>query len=88
MHYFLIKFPQRPGALKDFLANVLGPNDDITYFQFIKKNSRENAPAVIGLELSSPLGLNELKKKMEDHKIEFQYLNDNQIWFDQLVNIR
>lgn len=87
-HYFLIKFPQRPGALKDFLANVLGPNDDITYFQFIKKNSRENAPAVIGLELSSPQGLNELKKKMEDHKIEFQYLNDNQIWFDQLVQIR
>ena len=38
MHYFMIQFPQRPGALKEFVNNILGPDDDITYFQFAKKN--------------------------------------------------
>ena len=40
-HYFIVNFPQRPGALKEFVNEVLGENDDITYFQFTKKNNRE-----------------------------------------------
>jgi threonine dehydratase len=50
-HYFLIQFPQRPGALKDFVTEILGLDDDITFFQFSKKNNRESGPAVVGIEL-------------------------------------
>ncbi|MEC5165784.1 hypothetical protein RCH18_001516 [Flavobacterium sp. PL11] len=47
----MIPFPQRPGSLKEFVNDILGPDDDITYFQFTKKNSPEVGPAVVGLEL-------------------------------------
>ena len=50
-HYFMIQFPQRPGALKEFVNDVLGDTDDITYFQFIKKNNRDVGPVIVGLEL-------------------------------------
>ena len=50
-HYFLIRFAQRPGALKEFVSNVLGPNDDITRFEYIKKTNKEAAPALVGIEL-------------------------------------
>ncbi|RYE18756.1 MAG: threonine dehydratase, partial [Sphingobacteriales bacterium] len=51
-HYFIVRFPQRPGALKLFVNNVLAPGDDITRFEFIKKTSKENGPALVGIELS------------------------------------
>ena len=51
-HYFLIRFPQRPGALKEFVSDVMGPQDDIVYFQFSSKTGRENGPALVGIELT------------------------------------
>jgi threonine dehydratase len=86
-HYFLIKFPQRPGALKDFVSTVLGAEDDITYFQFSKKNNRENGPAVVGIEVASAEKYNELIARMDEIGFEYQYLNQNQLWFDQLVSM-
>ena len=52
-HYFTMNFPQRAGALREFLDNVLGPNDDITRFEYTKKNNKENGPALVGIELKS-----------------------------------
>ncbi|MCB0855334.1 MAG: threonine ammonia-lyase IlvA, partial [Bacteroidetes bacterium] len=52
-HYFLIKFPQRAGALREFLVNVLGPKDDIAHFEYTKKNNRDTGPALVGIELES-----------------------------------
>src|SRR5262249_36280266 len=52
-HYFLVNFPQEPGALRRFLDEVLGPNDDITLFEYVKRNNRETGPALIGVELGS-----------------------------------
>ncbi len=52
-HYFLIRFAQRPGALKEFVNQVLGPNDDITRFEYIKKHNKESGPALVGIELSA-----------------------------------
>lgn len=49
-HYFIIRFPQRAGALREFLS-VLGPDDDITHFEYVKKTSREQGPALVGIEL-------------------------------------
>jgi len=52
-HYFLVDFPQEPGALRRFLDGVLGPNDDITLFEYVKRNNRETGEALVGIELGS-----------------------------------
>jgi threonine dehydratase len=85
MHYFMIQFPQRPGALKEFVNNILGPDDDITYFQFAKKNSREVGSVVVGLELKNKNDILAIKMNMTKNGFEFQYLNDNQDLFTQLI---
>ena len=58
--YFIIlslNFPQRSGALREFLDEVLGANDDITRFEYTKKNNKENGPALVGIELKTKRGL-------------------------------
>lgn len=85
MHYFMIQFPQRPGALKEFVNNILGPDDDITYFQFAKKNSREVGSVVVGIELKNKKDILAIKTNMTKYGFEFQYLNDNQTLFTQLI---
>jgi threonine dehydratase len=75
-HYFLITFPQRAGALKEYLVNVLNPTDDITYFQYVKKNSRENGPAVVGIELHSKDNYNSLINKMNSYNIQYEEINN------------
>ncbi len=52
-HYFLVDFPQEPGALRRFLDEVLGPDDDITLFEYVKRNNRETGPALVGVEIGS-----------------------------------
>ncbi len=64
-HYFIVRFPQRPGALKLFVNNVLGPHDDITRFEFIKKTEKENGPALVGIELQSADDYPALLQRME-----------------------
>ena len=56
-HYFLVNFPQEPGALRRFLDEVLGPDDDITLFEYVKRSNRETGPALVGIELGEPEGL-------------------------------
>lgn len=63
-HYFLVNFPQEPGALRRFLDDVLGPNDDITLFEYIKRNNRETGPAMVGIELGSPENVSALRERM------------------------
>ncbi|NHC15566.1 threonine ammonia-lyase IlvA [Motilibacter deserti] len=64
-HYFLVDFPQEPGALRRFLDEVLGPDDDITLFEYIKRNNRETGPALVGIEISRPEDLDPLLRRME-----------------------
>lgn len=84
-HYFLIEFPQRPGSLKSFVTEVLGEQDDITYFQFSKKNNREYGPAVVGVELRQPEALFPLKERLGDQGFSYEYLNDNFALYSQLI---
>jgi threonine dehydratase len=84
-HYFLIEFPQRPGALKAFVSDVLQAEDDITHFQFSQKNNRESGPAVVGIELPNADKLNGLKERLHQHGFYFEYLNDNFTLFNQLI---
>lgn len=84
-HYFIIKFPQRAGALREFVADILGPNDDITHFEYTKKTNRENGAAVVGLELKSSEDLQPLISRMKRHNFFGDYLNDKPDLFQFLV---
>jgi threonine dehydratase len=84
-HYFIVRFPQRPGALKLFVNNVLGPHDDITRFEFIKKNEKENGPALVGIELKSADDYPALLKRMIAHRFNVIELNKDRTLFEYLV---
>jgi threonine dehydratase len=84
-HFFMIQFPQRPGALKEFVSEVLGPTDDITHFQFSKKNNRESGPAVVGIELKCKDDLTALLNNMKAKNLQFHYLNEKEDLFTQLI---
>jgi threonine dehydratase len=84
-HYFIVNFPQRAGALKEFVADVLGENDDITYFQYAKKTNRENGSAVVGIQLKTPSDLEPLISKMKARNFYGDYLNDKPDLFQFLV---
>ncbi|MCY7350768.1 MAG: threonine ammonia-lyase [Cytophagaceae bacterium] len=83
-HYFIIRFPQRAGAFRDFL-NVLGPNDDITRFEYVKKTNREQGPALVGIELKNRADFEPLLQRMDEQKIAHEYLNDQPDLFGILV---
>jgi threonine dehydratase len=84
-HYFIIRFPQRPGALKLFVNNVLGPHDDITRFEFIKKTNRESGPALVGIELKSADDYGALMARMQEFRFDVKELNRDQTLFEYLV---
>jgi threonine dehydratase len=84
-HYFIIKFPQRAGALKEFVTQILGPNDDIVHFEYVKKNNQEKGPALIGIELKNPSDLEPLLERIKAHNFMGEYLNEKLDLFDFLV---
>lgn len=84
-HYFIVRFPQRAGALQNFVGNVLGPNDDITYFEYKKKTNREKGPALVGIEIQAPEDFKGLVERMEKNGIKYEYLNDNPTLFEFLI---
>ena len=84
-HYFLVRFAQRPGALREFVNLVLGPNDDITRFEYMQKTNKESGPALVGIELQSKDDYGALIHKMNQHNVDFTELNKNDILFGYLV---
>jgi threonine dehydratase len=84
-HYFLVNFPQRSGALREFLSHVLGPDDDITWFEYSKKNNREKGPAVIGIEVPLAGQEKRITEAMDKTGFSYEYLNNNQQLFEFLV---
>lgn len=84
-HYFIIKFPQRAGALREFLNNVLGPDDDITHFEYTKKHNRESGPALVGIQVHQKEDYAGLLERMDNYKIDYQSLNDSKTLYDLLI---
>jgi threonine dehydratase len=84
-HYFLINFAQRPGALKEFVNNVLGPTDDITRFEYMQKNNKEAGPALVGIELVSPDDYDRLLQNLNKYQINFTELSKDNTLFSYLV---
>jgi threonine dehydratase len=71
-HYFLVDFPQEPGALRRFLDDVLGPNDDITLFEYVKRNNRETGEALVGIELGSAADFDGLLQRMRATEMQIE----------------
>jgi len=84
-HYFLIRFAQRPGALKDFVNKVLGPNDDIVRFEYMKKTNKDDGPALVGIELNSARDYDTLLQRMRERKFDFTALNEDDKLFTYIV---
>lgn len=84
-HYFLISFAQRPGALREFVNNVLGPTDDITRFEYMQKTNKENGPALVGIELQSRSDYELLLNKLKASNIGFSEINKNDQLFGYLI---
>lgn len=76
-HYFLVSFPQRPGALRQFLEDILGPDDDILYFEYTKKNNRETGPALVGIDVGSPQSLTALRKRIKEADLRIDELDSD-----------
>ncbi len=84
-HYFIVRFPQRAGALRTFVDVVLGPGDDITHFEYSKKNNREKGPALIGIEVQKKEDFDGLVKRMEENGFIYEYINEKEDLFRLLI---
>jgi threonine dehydratase len=84
-HYFLVTFPQEPGALRTFLDETLGPDDDITLFEYVKRNNRETGVALVGIEISRPGDLDGLLARMAAAPLDIERINPNSPEFRYLI---
>ncbi len=84
-HYFLIRFAQRPGALKEFVNHVLGQDDDITRFEYMQKHNKEAGPALVGIELKNREDYNPFLERMKKYNINFIELNKDDKLFEYMV---
>ncbi|MFD2369170.1 threonine ammonia-lyase IlvA [Brevibacillus sp. GCM10020057] len=84
-HYFVINFPQRAGALREFMEKVLGPHDDITRFEYTKKNNKENGPALVGIELKCQDDYGPLVARMKQHSIRYVEITHDPYLFNLLI---
>lgn len=84
-HYFMVNFPQRAGALREFLTEVVGPDDDITRFEYTKKNEKENGPALVGIELMSTDAYSPLIERMKQKGVDYVEINKDVNLFSMLI---
>ena len=84
-HYFIITFPQKPGIMLSFIRDIIGPTDDLVYFQYTKKTNKESGPAIIGIELADKNDLNALLRRLEAHHIQYEHINENDKLFAILI---
>lgn len=84
-HYFIVNFPQRPGALREFVEEVLGPGDDITRFEYTKNSSKEKGPTLVGIELNKREDYARLLERMDKKSIQYTVINENPDLFNLLI---
>lgn len=84
-HYFIITFPQKPGIMLSFIRDIIGPTDDLVYFQYTKKTNKESGPAIIGIELADKGDLDALLRRMEAQHIQYEHINENNKLFEILI---
>lgn len=82
--YFILRMPQRPGALREFLQ-LLGPNDDITRFEYLKKSARNFGSVLIGIETSEPAALQTLAERMRAAGLVFRDITEDEVLAEFLI---
>ncbi|GEK35059.1 threonine ammonia-lyase IlvA [Kurthia sibirica] len=85
LYYFIVNFPQRAGALRQFLGEVLGVDDDITTFEYTKKNNKESGPALVGIELKRTEDYADLVARMDQNGFGYKEVNNDSTLFALLV---
>ena len=85
LYYFIVDFPQRSGALRQFLDEVLGPDDDITTFEYTKKNNKENGPGLVGIEIKKKDDYQDLLQRMQKCGFPFKEVNKDSSLFGLLI---
>ena len=84
-HYFIVQFPQRPGALREFVGEVLGPDDDIARFEYTKSNDKEKGPVLIGVELARASDYQSLLERMEAKGFAYTVISEDTLLFNLFV---
>ncbi|HFR3538855.1 TPA: threonine ammonia-lyase IlvA [Streptococcus suis] len=84
-HYFVVNFPQRPGALREFVNDILGPNDDITRFEYIKRANKGTGPVLIGIALGNKEDYVKFLSRLEDFDPQYINLHENDSLYKMLV---
>ncbi|WP_105117123.1 threonine ammonia-lyase IlvA [Streptococcus suis] len=84
-HYFVVNFPQRPGALREFVNDILGPNDDITRFEYIKRANKGTGPVLIGIALDNKEDYDQFLSRLEDFDPQYINLHENDSLYKMLV---
>jgi threonine dehydratase len=84
-HYFLVEFPQEPGMLRRFLDEVLGPTDDITLFEYVKRSNRETGPALVGIEIADRSDLPGLLARMNRSPMQIEPIDPDSAAFRFLL---
>ncbi|GIN73720.1 L-threonine dehydratase biosynthetic IlvA [Bacillus sp. J14TS2] len=85
LHYFIVNFPQRAGALREFLDDVLGPEDDIIHFEYTRKNNKESGPGLVGIELKRPEDYAGLVERMQQRGFPYTEVNEDSTLFNLLI---
>lgn len=84
-HYFIVRFPQRSGAILSFIRDIIGPTDDLVYIQYIRKTNKEEGPALIGIEVAAKEDFRALMRRMEANNVSYEYINENNKLFEILI---
>jgi len=84
-YYFLIDFAQKPGQLKKLVNHVLGPTDDIILFEYMKKNNKEQGPALVGIELKEKENINSIITKMKEFNFDYKIIDDKELLYNYLI---
>ena len=85
LYYFIVNFPQRSGALRQFLDKVLGPDDDITTFEYTKKNNKESGPGLVGVEIKRKEDYDGLIQRMNECGFSYKEVNNDSTLFGLLI---
>jgi threonine dehydratase len=84
-HYFIVEFAQKPGQLRRFVDEALGPRDDIVRFEYMKKTNKERGAALVGIELQDSRDLEPLLRRMGEIQLEYRQLTADELLYDYLV---
>jgi len=84
-HYFIVEFAQKPGQLRKFVDQALGPTDDIVRFEYMKKTNKERGAALVGIELRDQADLAPLQERMRESQLNCRLLSSEELLYDYLI---